>query len=229
MSTQHAGSTAADVVAYPFVDLEADATAPPPLPRMTEDEFAAWCDEDTRAEWVDGEVIVMSPSNYKHVSEAAWLLQVLGFYVDHHDLGVVVGPEFPVRLAGQRRRRVPDLLFVANSRLHLVHENHFEGPPDLVVEIVSPDSLARDWREKYLEYQAAGVREYWVIDPMSQHAEMYALGDDGAYQRIDKPDGTVASVVLPGLVLKLAWLWPSSRPKLAAALAELGVLSPPGS
>jgi hypothetical protein len=41
----------------------------PPRQHMTEDEFVAWCDEDVRAEWVDGEVIVMSPANRMHRSE----------------------------------------------------------------------------------------------------------------------------------------------------------------
>ncbi len=128
----------------------------PPL-RMTEEEFVAWCDEDTRAEWVDGEVNIMSPANLEHCDFSGWIMRLLGTFVEEHGVGVVLA-EAQMRFARLRRRRVPDLWFLAESRRHLLRESHIEGPPDLVIEIVSPDSLARDWREKYLEYQAAGVR-----------------------------------------------------------------------
>lgn len=52
------------------------------------------------------------------------------------------------------------------------------------MEIVSPDSVARDWREKYFEYQRAGVREYWVLDPLVPTIEAYTLGKSGDYHRI---------------------------------------------
>jgi Uma2 family endonuclease len=211
-----------------------DVNLPPPG-KMTEEEFVAWCDEDTRAEWVDGEVIMMSPVNVDHGRLLKWLLGVLGGFVEEKDLGEVL-PDVQVRLATQRTRRVPDIWFISNARRDLLRRAHLEGPPDLIIEIVSPDSEARDWREKYLEYQAAGVREYWVIDPMSQHAEAYALSGGGSaetpaaaasgYRRIEEKDGAIESVVLPGFRLRTAWLWPETRPKVLAALREIGLLGP---
>ena len=211
----------------------APADAEVVLPRrMTEEEFVAWCDEDTRAEWVDGEVIIMSPANLEHCDLNAWLIRVLGTFVEEHGLGVVL-PDATIRLARQRRRRVPDVWFLAESRRHLLSENHIEGPPDLVIEIVSPDSLSRDWREKYLEYQAAGVREYWIIDPMARHVEAYALEasppsetsatKEDRYHRVEEREGIIASTVLPGFRLRTAWLWPP-RPQAMAALHETATL-----
>jgi Uma2 family endonuclease len=205
----------------------------PPL-RMTEEEFVAWCDEDTRAEWVDGEVIIMSPANLEHCGLSDWLVRVLGTFVEEHDSGIVLS-EAQMRFARLRRRRVPDLWFLAESRRHLLRESHVEGPPDLVIEIVSPDSLARDWREKYLEYQAAGVREYWVIDPMARHVEAYALEASppseaaepapAQYRRLEEREGIIASTVLSGFRLRTAWLWPATRPKAMAALEEMKSLA----
>ena len=63
----------------------------PPMPRMTEEEFVAWCDEDIRAEWVDGEVIIMSPANDDHEDLFGWLLSVLRLYVRHRDAGFIRG------------------------------------------------------------------------------------------------------------------------------------------
>ena len=205
----------------------------PPGRKMTEEEFVAWCDEDTRAEWVDGEVIMVSPVNVEHGDLSDWLTSVLRAFVEDRNLGKVLG-DVQVRFASQRRRRAPDIWFLSNQRRDLLRHAHLEGSPDLIIEVVSPDSESRDWREKYLEYQAAGVREYWVIDPMSQHMEAYALAPSesmdpatpapGEYRRIEEKDGVVESTVLPGLRLRTAWLWPETRPKLVAALQELGLV-----
>jgi len=202
-----------------------DLPAPLPLlPRMTEEEFVAWCTRETRAEWVDGEVIEMSPASIEHVDLNSWFSKVLGLFVEHHNLGVVLGPEAMVRLSGQNRRRVPDLFFISNDHRERLRENHVEGAPDLAIEIVSPDSEARDWREKYLEYEEAGVREYWVVDPNSKHVEVYSLNADDKYGRISELDGAVTSTVLPDFTLKTDWLWAGSRPPVLEVLKQLGVL-----
>jgi Uma2 family endonuclease len=201
--------------------LEADAASPRPR-RMTEDEFVAWCDEDMKAEWVDGDVVVMAPANIELVEFDVWLLRLLGDFVEHHDLGVLLSPQAQVRLAGSRSRREPDALFIQKARLEIVKPTYIEGPPDLVVEIVSPDSAARDWREKYLEYEAAGVQEYWIFDPAARRAEAYRL-TDGRYARIDEQDGRIPSSVLPGFFIRPAWLAGPKLPKVAAVLRELGV------
>ena len=192
--------------------------------RMTEDEFETWCDEDVKAEWVNGEVILMSPSNLKHVLVAGFLLNLMSLYARRRDLGVVVGPEFQIRFAKLRRRRVPDVLFISKDRLDALKPNHFEGAPDLAIEIASPDSVARDWREKYLEYEQAGVREYWGIDPMAQRMEAYALDEEGRYKLIEPKDGVIHSTALTGFWFKPDWLWQEALPDPLDLLKELGVL-----
>jgi Uma2 family endonuclease len=129
-----------------------------------------------------------------------------------------------VRLAKQRRRRVPDLLFVSKERSHLLRPNHLEGAPDLSVEIVSPDSQSRDRRDKFAEYEAAGVREYWIVDPLSRTVEAYALHAAGKFRLIEATDdGRLASAVLPGFYLRPDWLWQEPLPDVIATLRELGV------
>jgi Uma2 family endonuclease len=193
-----------------------------PKQHMTEDDFVAWCfREDVRAEWADGEVIMMSPNSVEHVTLFGFLGRVLGGFVELRDLGAVMGSEMFVRLPTQRRRRLPDILFVSTARRELFRKAHFEGAPDMILEIVSSDSDARDWRIKYLEYEAAGVREYWVIDPMSEHVELYVLSDKQKHQQTAERDGWLASTAVPGFRLKTAWLWPTTRPKAIDALKEL--------
>lgn len=172
----------------------------PPEGKISEEEFLAWCDEDVKAEWVDGQVIVMSPANVQHVNLTSFLISLMRIWVEDRDLGAVFGLELITRLS-PRSRRVPDLVFVAKDRLQNLRRNHLEGPPDLAIEVVSPDSLVRDWREKYLDYQSAGVREYWVIDPANQRVEAYRLVD-GAYQEIVPDHGRLDSSVLAGFYLR---------------------------
>jgi Uma2 family endonuclease len=196
---------------------------PHPGRRMTEEEFVEWSGHKTRAEWVDGEVIVMSPVSDLHGDLNSWLNAVIRLFVEQKDLGSVRGPEAQVRLASQRARREPDLLFVARHRLDILRPNHVEGAPDLMMEIVSPESMARDWREKYLEFEAGGVLEYWVIDPMASRVEAYTLGDDRHYRRLAEGDGKVGSIVLAGFHVRPQWLWQRPLPKVVDALREMGV------
>jgi Uma2 family endonuclease len=165
-----------------------------------------------------------SPANLKHVDLAGFLNIILRLSVTSRGLGVVYGSELQVRFTSLRRRRVPDLLFISTERVSILKTTEVDGAPNLIIEIVSPDSLARDWREKYLEYEAAGVREYWVIDPMAQRVEIYALSADGHYMLIEEKDGVISSTVLPGFFLKPTWLWQEPLPNPLDVLKELGVL-----
>lgn len=201
------------------------ASALLPLRRMTEEEFVAACDENTRAEWVDGEVILMSPVNVEHMSLNYWLARVVGSFVEDRDLGLVLGQEFFIRFPAQRRRRLPDLFFVAEARRSQVRHTFFEGAPDLMVELVSPDSVERDYGDKRKEYEAAGVRESWIIDPEKRAWLPLALVERGRYQRIPETDGIVRSRVLDGFWLRTEWLW-EPRPKVRWVLEQMESASP---
>ncbi len=194
-----------------------------PSLRMTEEEFVAWATDEVRAEWVDGEVILMPPVSLIHNRKSIWLSKLLGEFVERRHLGEILGPEFMIRLGSQRRRRVPDLLFVSTERQAQIRPNHLEGPPDLSLEIVSPDSQSRDRRDKYLEYEKAGVREYWIVDPLSQTVEAYTLGANKAYTLIPETEGRISSIVLPGFYLQPAWLWQEKLPDAIELLRGMGI------
>jgi Uma2 family endonuclease len=198
--------------------------------RLSEEEFVDWTmrHEKTRVEWVDGEVISMSPVSARHVAIFCWLDRILGIYVQELDLGEVFGSEFAVRLRTPQRisRRLPDLIFVRKDRLNLVLKNHLEGAPDLAIEIVSPDSSARDWTEKRDEYAAAGVREYWVIDPLAEKFEAFALNPHGQLiSKHNQPAGLFVSEVVDGFQFQVEWLWRKELPAPLGVLKSLGVIS----
>ena len=61
----------------------------------------------------------------------------------------------------------PDLVFISNARMHIITDANIQGAPDLVVEVLSPSTAARDWRTKHDLYAEHGVQEYWIVDPES--------------------------------------------------------------
>jgi Uma2 family endonuclease len=135
-------------------------------------------------------------------------------------LGKVLATNFMVRL--NSRRRLPDILFVSKEHASHFTKTYLQGPPDLVIEIVSAESESRDWREKYLEYEAAGVPEYWIIDPNSATAEFYAL-HDGKYRQMPLDQQTFASVQLAGFRLKIQWLWQRPLPNVYEIAKVMGI------
>jgi Uma2 family endonuclease len=205
-----------------FADLDATPDLPPhPGRRMTEDEFVEWCGEFW-AEWVDGEVVMMMTVHRDHAFLHAFLVTLFRTFTEERDLGTVLAEPFQIRLGPQRRRRAPDLFFVSSDRQNFIKKHHFEGGPDLIVEIVSPESEARDWREKYAEYESAGVREYWVINPTSGRTEAYALAGD-RYAPIPVRDGKIPSAVLPGFHIRPDWILAQPLPRVREALRDMGL------
>jgi Uma2 family endonuclease len=195
--------------------------SPPERLRMTYEEFLAWSDEDTRAEWVDGEVIELMPPKLSHQTIASFLANLLSLFVELFKLGRIVPAPFEVRLS-DRSSREPDILFVSTDRLGQLTDECMNGAPDLVIEVVSKDSVQRDREDKFDEYEAAGVREYWIIDnrPRRRRAEFYTLDASGVFQPITVEDGILRSKALPGFWLRIEWLW-EDNPNLLKALAEI--------
>src|SRR2546421_565411 len=181
---------------------------PAPPARMTYEEFLEWDDEDTRAEWVDGEVILMSPASKRHQSLMRFLMVLLSHFVEAKGIGEVLTAPFQMKLSTRPSGREPDLIFVANEHLGRFKETYLDGPADLAIEIVSPESQSRDRGEKFYEYEQAGIPEYWMLDQTRRQAEFYELENDGTYKRIDiDEDGIFRSKVIDGLWLKVDWLW----------------------
>ncbi len=199
-----------------------EAYPPHPGRRMTEDAFLGWVKERTRAEWVNGEVTMMSPVNAEHDNIQGWLMTVLRTLVDEGELGKVFGAEFALRLAHLPSHRLPDLYFVSEGKLAGLQRTFFMGPPDLVVEVVSPDSIERDYKEKFADYEKAGVGEYWVVDPLERRVTVWQQGR-GKFKRIAEKEGAIHSAVLPGFLLKPAWLWGTKLVKVSVALRAMGV------
>ncbi len=212
-------------------ELKIQTPTPPMTPttaqasRMTYEEFLEWADEDTWAEWVDGEVILLSPASKPHQDLMGFLSSLIRFFVEAKELGTVLTPPFQMKLSTRPSGREPDLIFIAKEHLDRLKNTYLDGPADLVIEIVSPESRARDRGDKFYEYEEAAVPEYWMLDQPRRQAEFYELGEDVRYHRIEiGDDGIFRSRVIKGLWLKVEWLWQDPLPTLMSVLKERGLV-----
>jgi len=189
---------------------------------MTYEEFLRAYD-GRNAEWVEGEVVEMSPTSRENQKLADFLTAILTHFVETQEAGVILSSRFQMKTSARQAGREPDVLFLAEEHRDRLRRNYLDGPADLAVEIVSPDSVTRDRVEKYREYEAGGVCEYWLIDLEQRQAEFFGLGADGRYQPlpVDR-EGVFRSVVLDGLWLKTDWLW--QPPTLMAVLKTWGLV-----
>lgn len=199
------------------VDATTSSTGAVVHPRISYEEFLRVYD-GSHVEWVDGEMIQMAPVSAQHQLVAFFLSALFQHYVEDKNAGAILGAPFQMKTGPDLAGREPDILFVAEAHRDRIRTAYLAGPADLAVEIVSPDSLARDRGEKFAEYQQGGVREYWIIDPIRRVAEFHQL--DGDVYRPGQLDsqGRYHSSVLPGLWVEPDWFWQEPLPKLQTVL-----------
>ncbi|MBE7551908.1 MAG: Uma2 family endonuclease [Anaerolineales bacterium] len=196
----------------------------PPVGKVTFEEFLAWADEDTFAEWEDGEVIMASPASRRHQDLNVWLASVLSIFVRQRKLGWLTSAPFLTRLRVTDQGREPDLVFLKTEHLDRLQETYLEGPADLVVEIVSLESVSRDRGRKFVEYESEGIPEYWLIDPIRRQAEFYHLSDDRHYHlALPDAEGVYHSLSVAGFWLRVDWLWQDPLPDELDVLREVGI------
>jgi Uma2 family endonuclease len=187
--------------------------------KMTYEEFLAWADEDTLAEWVDGMIQMSTPATRRHQEITGFLQTVISIYVRHHNLGVVLAAPFQMKLT--RTGREPDVIFVATAHLDRLHEAYLDGPADLVIEVLSPESIGRDRGEKFYEYAQGGVPEYWLVDPDTRWIECYRLTEGRYYLAFEGREGQYHAAVIPGFWLRAEWLWQDPLPDPLHVLGEI--------
>lgn len=189
---------------------------------MTYEEFLVRHDGE-HVEWVDGEVVEMSPVTSEHARVVAYLQALLRVFAEQTASGEVFGEPFHMKTGPDLPGRSPDVIFVANDRTHTILRMCLAGPANLAIEVVSPDSLHRDREEKFAEYERGGVGEYWIVDPDARTADFYQRNAEGRYQAVPADtDGVYRSREVPWFWLRVDWLW--QRPPVLSVLRELGVL-----
>jgi Uma2 family endonuclease len=159
-----------------------------------------------RLELVEGEIAVSPSPTPAHSHAIVKLISLLDAYVEEHDIGRVF-QDVDTILDRYNVRR-PDILFFSKSRLHLVGKKALQGPPDLIVEVVSPTSGRIDREDKFAQYAAAGVRFYWIVDPEDRTFHAWRL-EDGKYIPTGqgRADDTLRVEPFTDLPIALKRLW----------------------
>lgn len=173
-------------------------------------------------EWVEGVVIKLAPAGLRHNALIGYLFIVLRTYFEFRPLGKVLLSPFIVRLPDKKRGREPDLLVILNDNPHTVTDTMIDGPADICIEIISPESIDRDRGTKFTEYERGGVKEYWLLDHIREEALFYRLNENGKYiqQPIDA-EKNYFTPLLPGLALHVPTLWQEELPTTSAIVAAV--------
>lgn len=209
-----------------MLDIDLIGPARPPSrylpPKVAWEDFHDGWDSERKTEWVDGEIIKVSPENIRHQFLTGFLYELFRHAARRGKHGYVFIANFIMRLPSRPSGRLPDIMFVTNDHRGRIRRTYLDGPADLAVEVISPDSQARDRDEKLTEYESAGIPEYWIIDESRREALFYVLDTDSKYAlALPGEDGIYTSTLLPGLRVRVSWLWQWPLPDLEDALADL--------
>lgn len=167
----------------------------------------------TRYEVIDGDLVVTPSPSPGHQRIVLELLTRLHAFEREHGPGQVYPGPVDVLLA-EGDYLVPDIVFVRSDHRGHLTDRGIEGPPDLVVEILSPSTAARDRGIKLARYRHFGVPEYWVVDPDARAIEVWRLGEGAdeaeVYGSADTlrwspaPDGPTLELVVADVVAPAA-------------------------
>jgi Uma2 family endonuclease len=186
----------------------------------TFEDFCWLAKDGQKADLINGVIYMASPENWDANELFVWLLRLLGDFVEERDLGKVCGSRVAFRLS-EKESPEPDIAYLRKDRLHLVQRGFVDGPPDLAIEIVSPESVDRDYGAKREQYRQARVPEYGIVDEVEQRVTWLRLTAGGAYREVRPRKGVLHSEAVPGFWLRPEWLWQDPLPKKAVVLAEL--------
>ena len=176
-------------------------------PKLTYQDYAA-LEDDNRYELLDGELILVASPNRDHQEVVMDLGFMMRTFARENDLGRVYLAPFDVLFTDTNVAQ-PDILFVSREREHIVTHANVQGAPDLIVEVLSPSSSTRDWRDKRELYAAHGVREYWIVDPANRIVSVLLLRDGVLeIEQTLTGDETATSTVLDGFSVRLDGVFP---------------------
>ena len=175
----------------------------------------AWAElgegEDESGELVDGFLTEEEAPDPVHELAVSWLIRLIGNWLEHRG-GFVFGSDVKLAINSQRGRK-PDVSVYLPGSARPPRRGLLRVPPDIVVEVVTPTARdeRRDRVEKMAEYEALGIRYYWLLDPALGSLEIFERGPEAAGAKYTKVVGaTSGRHAVPGcegLALDLDELW----------------------
>ena len=181
--------------------------------RLTWDDIKDWPEDAGRTEIVDGELVMSPTTATRHQEICTYLGAEILLFVRQHSLGLFLSSPMHVILATHLHYE-PDLCFITNQRRHIVKEKFIDGPPDLIIEVISESNRTHDTVVKFRNYAQHGVTEYWLVDPRDNEISTWRLEGDG-YVLLGRarPADRVVTDVLSGLELDPGSVLPIQSPE----------------
>ena len=165
--------------------------------------FYEWIDEDMKAEFINGEIVVHSPALHKHNSVVMLLGTLMNAFVIEREMGIVLVEKALIELT--RNSYEPDICYFGPAKSATIQPEMLYYPaPDLVVEVLSKSTKKNDREVKFEDYAAHNVAEYWIIDPTRQTVELFTIdADTEAYAPVGlfRVGDSVSSQQLPGFTI----------------------------
>ncbi|AST05659.1 Uma2 family endonuclease [Anoxybacillus flavithermus] len=165
--------------------------------------------EEKRYEGIDG-ALFMTPSPTPRHQRIVTALSALFFdFLQHSSCEVFVSPIDVCLFATKdtplhdiKDWYIPDLIVVCDKQK--IGDERIYGAPDLIVEILSPSTAKHDRITKFHNYERAGVKEYWIVDPIHETVEIYAL-QDGQFRQVHMhyKDETICPYIFPSCFIAL--------------------------
>lgn len=161
--------------------------------------------EGERAELINGQMFMMASPTAIHQSIIGWLHVKMYSHIEQNKgkCRVFLSP-FAVFLKNDNKNYVEPDIFLIRNKEKLDNEGYY-GAPDWIIEVISPSSKSMDYYRKTSAYSEAGVREYWIIDPLKEIVIAYDFEHEDAPQLYHFTDKIKANV-LEGLTIDFAEL-----------------------
>lgn len=174
----------------------------PPQGQWTYQDYARLPADGWRYEVIEGELYMNPAPRPRHQETVINIATLMSLFVSARRIGKVYTSPIDVILPGLATPVQPDILFIAAGRLEMVKEAFIEGPPDLIIEVLSPSNWLDDRRTKFRVYALAGVREYWIVDADRCQIEVFQL-EGQRYAQVGRYEAgeRVSSAVMAGFSL----------------------------
>jgi Uma2 family endonuclease len=187
---------------------------------FTYDDFCALVDNHQKGDLINGVIYVASPDNTDANDLSGWLYTLTRLYARRRELGRIYGSRVACRLDPTNAPE-PDILFVSKQHLDRILRRGIAGAADLAMEIVSPESVERDYVQKKRQYERFGFREYWIIDEDERKVTLWRLDAKGKYREVRSRKGMFHGEVLAGFWLDPRWLWQRPLPDELDTLQQI--------
>lgn len=143
--------------------------------------------EGTRVQLINNQLVMSPAPTDAHQKVLNIINRRLSDFVEANGLGEIrIGP-YDVYL-DRKNAFQPDLLFIAKESLHKIKSNGLHGAPDLVIEVFSPATRRYDEGRKKDIYERNGVKEYWLVDPVTKQTAGFYLVNDGFQPLSSEPE-----------------------------------------